>query len=51
MQSSLLVKSAQEDDWIFLEQVRSTPGHTDGCVSFVLNDGEMVFTGDAVLIR
>lgn len=26
-----------------------TPGHTDGCASFVVND--MVFTGDALLIR
>jgi sulfur dioxygenase len=32
-------------------EVRSTPGHTDGCVCFVLNGGEAVFTGDAVLIR
>lgn len=32
-------------------EVRATPGHTDGCVSFVLNGGEAVFTGDAVLIR
>uniref|UniRef100_A0A6T8PRG9 persulfide dioxygenase n=2 Tax=Hemiselmis andersenii TaxID=464988 RepID=A0A6T8PRG9_HEMAN len=31
--------------------VRATPGHTDGCVTFVLNDGEACFTGDAVLIR
>ncbi|EKX34149.1 hypothetical protein GUITHDRAFT_155822 [Guillardia theta CCMP2712] len=32
-------------------EVRATPGHTDGCVSYVLNDGVMCFTGDAVLIR
>jgi sulfur dioxygenase len=31
-------------------QVRSTPGHTDGCVSFVL-PGCAVFTGDALLVR
>ena len=31
--------------------VRSTPGHTDGCVTFVLDDESMCFTGDAVLIR
>ena len=30
---------------------RLTPGHTDGCVTFVLEDGGMVFTGDALLIR
>jgi sulfur dioxygenase len=29
----------------------STPGHTDGCFSFVLDDSSMVFTGDALLIR
>jgi sulfur dioxygenase len=30
--------------------VLPTPGHTDGCVSFVLDDRSMVFTGDALLI-
>lgn len=30
---------------------RSTPGHTDGCMSFVLDDGSRVFTGDTLLIR
>ena len=29
----------------------STPGHTDGCMSFVLDDKSMVFTGDTLLIR
>ncbi|XP_028678692.1 persulfide dioxygenase ETHE1, mitochondrial [Erpetoichthys calabaricus] len=29
----------------------STPGHTDGCLTFVLNDKSMAFTGDALLIR
>ncbi|KAG2471142.1 ETHE1 dioxygenase, partial [Polypterus senegalus] len=29
----------------------STPGHTDGCLTFVLNDKTMAFTGDALLIR
>src|SRR5258708_15957436 len=32
-------------------QVRATPGHTDGCLSFVTTDHRMVFTGDALLIR
>ena len=32
-------------------QVRATPGHTDGCLSYVLDDLGMVFTGDALLIR
>ena len=34
----------------FLE-VRSTPGHTDGCVTYVLDDQSMAFTGDALLVR
>jgi sulfur dioxygenase len=29
----------------------ATPGHTDGCMSYVLNDGAMVFSGDTLLIR
>jgi len=28
-----------------------TPGHTDGCMTFVLDDTGMAFTGDALLIR
>jgi glyoxylase-like metal-dependent hydrolase (beta-lactamase superfamily II)/rhodanese-related sulfurtransferase len=32
-------------------EVRSTPGHTDGCISFVLDDKTMAFTGDALLVR
>ena len=32
-------------------QVRATPGHTDGCLSFVLDDESLAFTGDALLIR
>jgi glyoxylase-like metal-dependent hydrolase (beta-lactamase superfamily II)/rhodanese-related sulfurtransferase len=32
-------------------QARSTPGHTNGCLSFVLDDESMAFTGDCVLIR
>jgi sulfur dioxygenase len=39
----------------FKLEARSTPGHTDGCMSFVLSSGEaparMCFTGDALLIR
>ena len=37
-------------DGVSLE-VRATPGHTNGCLSFVLSDHSMVFTGDALLIR
>jgi sulfur dioxygenase len=34
-------------------EVRETPGHTSGCVSYVVRDGArtLVFTGDALLIR
>jgi sulfur dioxygenase len=31
--------------------VRSTPGHTDGCLSYVLDDHSLAFTGDALLVR
>ena len=32
-------------------EVRSTPGHTDGCLTFVLDDHSLAFTGDALLVR
>lgn len=32
-------------------EVRSTPGHTDGCVTYVCHKEGMAFTGDALLIR
>ena len=32
-------------------EVRETPGHTSGCLTFVLDDETMAFTGDALLIR
>ncbi len=32
-------------------EVRATPGHTNGCVTYVLDDDNMAFTGDCVLIR
>lgn len=32
-------------------EVRETPGHTDGCLTFVTGDHAMAFTGDALLIR
>jgi len=31
--------------------VRTTPGHTNGCLTYVLDDRSMAFTGDALLIR
>nr|XP_020668452.1 persulfide dioxygenase ETHE1, mitochondrial isoform X1 [Pogona vitticeps] len=35
----------------FALEARATPGHTDGCLTYVLNDQSMAFTGDALLIR
>jgi glyoxylase-like metal-dependent hydrolase (beta-lactamase superfamily II)/rhodanese-related sulfurtransferase len=32
-------------------QVRATPGHTDGCLTYVLDNESMAFTGDCLLIR
>jgi glyoxylase-like metal-dependent hydrolase (beta-lactamase superfamily II)/rhodanese-related sulfurtransferase len=32
-------------------EVRETPGHTDGCITFVCLEAGMAFTGDALLIR
>ena len=32
-------------------EVRATPGHTQGCLSFVSEDHAMAFTGDALLVR
>jgi glyoxylase-like metal-dependent hydrolase (beta-lactamase superfamily II)/rhodanese-related sulfurtransferase len=32
-------------------EARATPGHTGGCLTYVLDDGLAAFTGDALLIR
>ncbi|HWI11525.1 MAG TPA: rhodanese-like domain-containing protein [Burkholderiaceae bacterium] len=32
-------------------EVRATPGHTNGCLTYVLDDQSMAFTGDSLLIR
>ncbi|HZQ72247.1 MAG TPA: MBL fold metallo-hydrolase [Burkholderiales bacterium] len=32
-------------------EARPTPGHTSGCMTYVLDDRSMAFTGDALLIR
>ena len=32
-------------------EARATPGHTGGCMTYVLEDRSMAFTGDALLIR
>jgi sulfur dioxygenase len=32
-------------------EARATPGHTEGCLSYVADDQSFVLTGDALLIR
>src|SRR6266446_4586113 len=32
-------------------QVRLTPGHTSGCLTYVLDDRSMAFTGDCLLVK
>jgi len=32
-------------------EARATPGHTSGCMTYVLDDQSMAFTGDSLLIR
>ena len=32
-------------------EVRATPGHTNGCLTFVLDNESLAFTGDCLLIR
>jgi sulfur dioxygenase len=32
-------------------EARATPGHTSGCLTYVLDDETMAFTGDCLLIR
>ncbi len=45
---------AQDDVVVFGERrlfVRATPGHTSSCLTYVLDDHSMAFTGDCLLIR
>lgn len=57
-QADLFVESGDKISFgdLFLE-VRATPGHTQGCVTYVTGDGpdqpqpRMAFTGDTLLIR
>ena len=32
-------------------EARATPGHTNGCMTYVMDDKTMAFTGDSLLIR
>jgi sulfur dioxygenase len=46
------LEPGQKVDFGSLElEVRPTPGHTGGCVSYVFHEGRRVFTGDTLLIR
>jgi sulfur dioxygenase len=45
---------AQDDVVVFGARrvmVRATPGHTNSCLTYVLDDHSMAFTGDCLLIR
>jgi len=48
-------RQLENNEWIELGkrkiQARATPGHTNGCMTYVLDDHSMAFTGDALLIR
>ena len=35
----------------YLLEARETPGHTDTCITYVLQDHSMAFTGDTLLVR
>jgi glyoxylase-like metal-dependent hydrolase (beta-lactamase superfamily II)/rhodanese-related sulfurtransferase len=48
-------RQLENNEWIEFGkrkvQARATPGHTNGCLTYVLDDRSMAFTGDALLIR
>ncbi|NND00837.1 MAG: MBL fold metallo-hydrolase [Gammaproteobacteria bacterium] len=50
-----LDRGLEDGDWLEFGtrrlKVLATPGHTDGCISFLLDDESMVFTGDSLLVR
>ncbi|CAF1162335.1 unnamed protein product [Adineta ricciae] len=45
-----VITIGDKKDGLALE-CRSTPGHTNGCMTYVWHEGASVFTGDCVLIR
>lgn len=60
--SVISAASGAQADWLIADgdvikfgefslRVLSTPGHTEGCVTYVLDVTKMCFTGDALLIR
>ena len=44
-------KSYKSNWFLTTLQVRETPGHTNGCVTYVLASQGCAFTGDTLLIR
>lgn len=53
--AALVDKPVDEGDAISFGGIRlqvwATPGHTDGCLSYVMADKQMAFTGDCLMIR
>ncbi len=53
--ASQVDKPVDEGDVIDLGGIRlqvwATPGHTNGCLSYVMDDRKMAFTGDCLMIR
>ncbi|KAL4120842.1 hypothetical protein QTP88_013460 [Uroleucon formosanum] len=50
-QADIYVKSGDEIQFgRYSVEVRQTPGHTNGCVTFVCHDEAIAFTGDCLLI-
>lgn len=51
----VLDREVRDGDYIEFGKERllvvATPGHTDGCISLVLSEYNIVFTGDSLLIR
>lgn len=51
-QSDVKISDGDQIDFgQFKLEVRSTPGHTNGCVTYVWHENGMAFTGDALLVR
>ena len=53
--AALVDKPVDEGDAISFGGIRlqvwATPGHTDGCLTYVMADKQMAFTGDCLMIR
>lgn len=53
--AAMVDKSVDEGDILSIGEERlhiwATPGHTDGCLTYVTEDKQMAFTGDCLMIR